>query len=129
MNDRSCNFFRRLSIVLALLLLAEGAGGALAVVGLREQQAKHAESANQIERAVGEASQKLRSLDAMAEQDQQPDFLRSRIGDRMVAPLPKQIVWVRPAPPSQNRPEVAPVPTISFQVASIDPDRAPAPLR
>ncbi|MGA2051792.1 MAG: hypothetical protein ABSH19_00630 [Opitutales bacterium] len=115
-----------MAIVLALMLLAEAAGGALAVVGLREQQARDAISTREIERDLADAGRKLRSLDAEADQDRQPDLLRARIGNALAIPLPQQIVWVRPAPPAQNRPDVTPVPNLTIKLASLDPVAEPA---
>jgi len=129
MNDSPNRFLRGLCLVLAVMLLAEAAGGALAVVGLRERTARSAQAALEIQREMVDTGRKLRSLDAVADQDRQPDFLRARIGDGLAAPQPSQIVWVRPVPPSQNRPDVAPLPKISLQFASLDPANAPAPPR
>ncbi len=127
MNDRASRFLRGLCLVLAVLVLAEAAGGALAVVGLREQKARYAQAALDIQREMQDTGRKLRSLDAEADQDRQPDLLRARIGSQLAAPQPSQIVWVRPVPPSQNRPDVAPLPKLSLQFASLDPANAPAP--
>jgi len=129
MNDSASRFLRGLCLVLAILLLAEAAGGALAVVGLREQKARHAETALEIQREMVDTGRKLRSLDAEVDQDRQPDILQARIGSQLAAPLPSQIVWVRPVPPSQNRPDVAPLPKLSLQFALLDPANAPAPPR
>jgi hypothetical protein len=129
MNDQKSRFIRGLAIVLALMLLAEAAGGALVVVSLREQQARDAMATRQIERDLADAGRKLRSLDAQVEQDQEPDLLRTRIGTTLAIPQPQQIVWVRPAPPAQNRPDVTPVPNLSIKLASLDPVTEPAPPR
>jgi hypothetical protein len=129
MNDGTSRFFRGLSIFLALMLLAEAAGGALVVVGLREQEARHAQAALEIKQEMTDAGRKLRSLDAQAEQDKQPGYLRVRVGDRLAAPKPEQIVWVRPVPPAQNRPDLAPLPAFSIKLASLDPASAPVPPR
>jgi len=129
MNDRASRFLRGLSLVLAILVLAEAAGGALAVVGMREKKARYAQSALDLQREMLDTGRKLRSLDAQTDQDRQPDILRTRIGDQLAAPKSSQIVWVRPVPPSQNRPDVAPLPKLSLQFASLDPANAPAPPR
>jgi hypothetical protein len=129
MNDGTSRFLRGLSLFLALMLLAEAAGGALAVVGLREQQARHAQAALEIQREMADAGRKLRSLDAQADQEKQPGNMRVRIGDRLTTPKPEQIVWVRPMPPGQNHPEMAALPVFSIKLASLEPSSAPAPSR
>jgi hypothetical protein len=127
MLDRPTRFFRALALLLALLLLAEAAGGALAVVRLRQQEAGRAQAMRDLERGLADAGRQLRSLDAQVDEACQPEFLRAHASPALGPPLPRQIVWVRPAPLA--RPETPAVPRLNLQLASLDPALGPATPR
>jgi hypothetical protein len=110
MNEPSTRWLRGLCAILALVLLIVAAGGGLAVIGLRLQEARQAHS-------------QLRSLTTDVAQAEEPDMLKMRVGTKFALMVERQIVWVRPetAPLREVRPDAAPVQRFPFRVALIQP--------
>jgi hypothetical protein len=112
--------------ILALLLLAEAAGGALAVTSLRQQWTKHAQSTRDLERQVDQITRKVRTFEAEVAEAQHPDLLAERIASRLAPPQPRQIFWVRPAPATTVQPDAAPLPKLSLPPTTLELAAVPA---
>jgi len=112
--------------VLALLLLAEAAGGALAVMSLRQQWTRHAKATQDLEREVDQITRKVRTFEAEVAEAQHPDLLAERISGRLLPPQPRQIVWVRPAPTTTVQPDAAPLPKLSLPSTTLELAAVPA---
>ena len=130
MTTRPDRFLRIACALLALLLLAEAAGGALAVTSIRQQWTRHAKITQELERKVDQITREVSTVEAQAAEEQHPDLLVTRIGARLARPDPRQIVWVRPAPPTTVQPDAAPLPKLSLPPSStLELAAIPAPTR
>jgi len=82
-------------IALGLLVFLVVTAGALGVVWIRQQISTTAKSSIALEKAVIEVQRKQNRLDAKIAQIHNPDYLKKKIGARLVLPKKEQVVWVK----------------------------------
>jgi hypothetical protein len=120
MREPSPLWLRLLPAALVLLLLAEAAGGSLAIVRLRENGARMASDTIKLQRKIADATRQLQDTSARVAFEQNPDLLKARVAGRL-GPIPdKNILWVRPGI-SARTDAAAALPTLNSQFAAMEP--------